>query len=51
MAESEERIVPESVKTSEFGCPNCLWNGCECKLGCEYVPDGKGGCESYVYCN
>jgi hypothetical protein len=44
--------VPAEVKSSEFGCRNCLYYGCECTGGSRYVPayvDGVPSCRSYVY--
>jgi len=40
--------VPDEVRSSTFGCGNCLWQSCECKSGSMYKPKDKG-CESYTY--
>ena len=51
-----EHGVPECVRTSDFGCPNCLWAGVECKRGELYRPaitrtTGEPSCMSYAYCD
>jgi len=46
--------VPDEVRKSSFGCPNCLWNGCECRKGSKYITElqsGKQSCKSYTYYN
>jgi hypothetical protein len=46
-------IVPDKVKSSEFGCRNCLWHCIECKQGSMYKPQttlrGKFSCKGYAY--
>jgi len=44
-----EKDVPAAVKTSEYGCRNCLWAFCECQNGSKYVPKGADGCAGYTY--
>lgn len=39
---------PETVKQSEFGCKNCLWEGCECVYGSK-LDLHDGNCCSYTY--
>lgn len=51
---SEAKEVPEDVRLSEFGCRNCLYQGCECRNGSRYTPsdrrpDGHPTCEAYAY--
>lgn len=50
---SELKKVPDTVKKSDFGCKNCLWNGVECTQGCKYQPktNEKGNvyCDYYTY--
>ena len=51
--------VPEAVRTSDYGCPNCLWAGCECRRGSLYKEGRaprecgkdwqKPFCVAYVY--
>ncbi len=44
--------VPKEVKSSQFGCPNCLWAGIECKQGSKYtekINNGKKSCAYYTY--
>jgi hypothetical protein len=44
--------VPQEVKTSTFGCVNCLWSGVECKQGSKYNEEFKNGkkfCAAYTY--
>jgi hypothetical protein len=48
--------APEAVRCSDFGCPNCLWYGVECKNGEKYAPrlsavDRKPSCAAYAYCD
>ena len=47
--------VPEDVRHSDFGCPNCLWYGVECKAGGMYAPEVVGmrssHCYNYAYCD
>lgn len=46
--------VPAEVKSSKFGCRNCLYSGCECTGGSKYAPaevDGIPSCKCYVYCD
>lgn len=47
--EPEIKEVPASVKSSQFGCRNCLWNCVECKNGSKYSPTLSGNCEAYTY--
>jgi hypothetical protein len=45
-------IVPDKVKSSEFGCRNCLWQSIECKQGSMYQPhtaQNKPSCKGYTY--
>lgn len=45
--------APETVKTAEFGCRNCLWNCIECKGGEKYEAhttySGEESCKGYTY--
>ena len=44
--------IPDELKNSDFGCPNCLWSGIECKNGSKYAPAIKGSgslCRAYTY--
>lgn len=44
--------APSEVKSSKFGCRNCLYAGCECERGSWYVPsdvDGVPSCKRYCY--
>jgi len=46
--------VPIDVKSSKFGCRNCLYSGCECTGGSWYIQadvDGVPSCKRYVYFN
>jgi len=48
----EPKEVPQEVRTSTFGCINCLWASCECKQGSNYKEElekGKKYCASYTY--
>lgn len=52
----EENGVPECVRTSDFGCPNCLWSDVECIRGSKYrqgisKKDGGPFCVAYAYCD
>lgn len=57
MQETKQEVskdVPEEVRCSKFGCVNCLWASCECKLGSKYRPyydtsEKKTACDSYTY--
>ena len=45
-------IVPDKVKSSTFGCTNCLWHSVECKQGSMYQPhtaQNKPSCKAYTY--
>jgi hypothetical protein len=50
-----EKQVPEEVKTSDFGCVNCLWYCVECRNGSKYQPAQSRikpeipSCADYVY--
>ena len=47
-----KKEVPEEVKSSEFGCVNCLWASIECKQGSKYrevIKKGKPCCDAYTY--
>lgn len=50
---SIQKPVPEAVRLSEFGCRNCLYQGCECKSGSRYGEalshDGQPSCRAYAY--
>jgi hypothetical protein len=44
--------VPDAVKSSTFGCRNCLWSGSECTRGSLYQPhmaDNVPSCKAYAY--
>jgi len=44
--------ITDEVKSSEFGCHNCLWLGIECKGYEKYEPkevNGKASCKGYTY--
>jgi hypothetical protein len=43
--------VPQKVKASNYGCPNCLWASCECRQGSMYKPktDKDINCKAYTY--
>jgi len=44
--------VPSEVKSSLFGCNNCLYAGGECENGSLYAPhmvNGTPSCERYAY--
>ena len=44
--------VPVSVKTSDYGCNNCLWAGIECKAGSMYKAGTPSRpCAGYTYCD
>jgi len=30
--------APDAVRSSVFGCRNCLWASCECSFGSKYIP-------------
>lgn len=32
-----EHKAPQAVRSSSFGCRNCLWNSSECKHGSKYI--------------
>jgi len=44
--------APKEVRSSQYGCRNCLWAGVECKQGSMYIPyvsDGRPSCKNYTY--
>ena len=53
MNDSKPISVPAEVKSSEYGCRNCLWCSCECKNGSKYSPrlidDKIPSCSAYVF--
>lgn len=48
-----EEVTLEIVKSSVYGCRNCLWNSCECSQASKFAPaiafDGKPTCKAYAY--
>ena len=52
---TEKEITLEMVKSSEFGCCNCLWLGVECIEGTKFQPrisiTGQPSCKAYTYCD
>lgn len=48
-----EDVTLETVKSSEFGCRNCLWVGIECKDYRKFDPiiidDHIPSCDGYTY--
>lgn len=53
LKEKPAREVPAAVKSSLFGCMNCLWASIECKNGSNYVETkrkafGNPTCEGYT---
>ena len=63
MTKDEEKgrvEVPQSVRESDFGCPNCLWAGVECHpetgkatMYREKISPVLGviSCANYSYCD
>lgn len=56
LVKESKMLVPPTlteVKTSVFGCINCLWNCVECnhanKFSPEWTKDGVGTCKAYAY--
>ncbi len=50
MQKGIEKEVPQEVKSSVFGCRNCLWSSIECKRGSMYNTEGKKvDCQGYTY--
>ena len=47
------QAVPPEVRSSEFGCRNCLWYCIECSGGSNYQPaemyEGRPSCGNYTY--
>ena len=41
--------APAAVKSSEFGCRNCLWAGAECVDGARYAFKAGDSCQGYSY--
>ena len=43
--------VPDNVRSSKFGCVNCLWASCECKQGSMFKNEKAGfaECSNYTY--
>ena len=43
--------VPPKVRSSRFGCLNCLWFSCECQAGSMYKPKAENDieCRGYNY--
>ncbi|MBF0554279.1 MAG: hypothetical protein HQK96_06910 [Nitrospirae bacterium] len=43
----------ENIKSSIYGCMNCLWAGCECKnqskFQAEKTVQGKATCKGFTY--
>ena len=47
-----EKPTSEQVKKSEFGCRNCLYNGCECVNMQKFNPqwnEKDASCGGYAY--
>jgi len=50
MAEKEDfETEINFIKNSQFGCRNCLWNGCECKSMSMLKTENYGECSNYTY--
>jgi len=48
LPEIEQELEKRKVKNSQFGCRNCLWNGCECK-SMSMLKTENGECSNYTY--
>lgn len=48
---TKQKEVPKEVRSSQFGCPNCLWCGIECQKGSKYIQrtDTDKSCKSYTF--
>jgi hypothetical protein len=52
---TEDQVTLEMVKVSDFGCPNCLYYGIECRNYDKFAPrlafTGVASCRAYAYCD